>query len=63
MRDKLTDYLATHFPPNTSRAPKLVSGPAQITFKEWVMPTLGQRSRDPMQAPTARSGGPGSSAI
>ncbi len=27
MRDKLTAYLAQHFPPNTRRAPKLVSGP------------------------------------
>jgi virginiamycin B lyase len=46
----LTEYLATHYPPNTRRAPKLVPGPVQITFKEWVVPTLGQRSRDPAQA-------------
>jgi virginiamycin B lyase len=46
----LTEYLATHFPPNTRRAAKLVSGPVQITFKEWFTPTLGQRSRDPVQA-------------
>jgi virginiamycin B lyase len=51
MQDKLTDYLATHFPPNTRRAPKLVPGPVQITWKEWVNPQLGQRSRDPVQAP------------
>ena len=51
MRDKLTTYLATHFPPNTRRAPTLVSGPVQITWKEWVNPQLGQRSRDPMEAP------------
>jgi virginiamycin B lyase len=50
MRDKLIDYLATNFPPNTRRAPTLVSGPVQITLKEWVMPQLGQRSRDPIQA-------------
>jgi virginiamycin B lyase len=48
--DTLTDYLATNFPPNTKRTPKLVSGPLEITFTEWVMPTLGQRTRDPMQA-------------
>jgi virginiamycin B lyase len=47
----LVDYLAAHFPPNTKRAPTLVSGPVQITFKEWVVPTLGQRSRDPVEAP------------
>jgi virginiamycin B lyase len=46
----LTAYLEKHFPPNTRRAPKLVSGPTEITFTEWVMPTLGQRARDPMQA-------------
>jgi virginiamycin B lyase len=51
MQDKLTDYLATHFPPNTRRAPKLVPGPVQITWKEWVNPQLGQRSRDPVQGP------------
>ena len=54
MRDKLTGYLAAHFPPNTHRAPKLVSGPVQITWKEWVNPQLGQRSRDPMQAADGR---------
>jgi virginiamycin B lyase len=46
----LTDYLAKHFPPNSRRAPKLVPGPNEITFTEWVMPTKGQRTRDPMQA-------------
>lgn len=46
----LIEYLATSFPPNTKRTPKLVSGPNDITFTEWVMPTLGQRSRDPIQA-------------
>ncbi len=46
----ITQYLATHFPPNTRRAPKLIPGNAEITFTEWQTPTLGQRSRDPMQA-------------
>jgi virginiamycin B lyase len=50
-RDRITDYLATHFPPNTKRAPKLIPGEAQITFKDWKTPTLGQRSRDPHEAP------------
>src|SRR3954462_15943729 len=44
-------YLAWHFPPNyNKRAAKLVSGPMEVTFKKWVIPTLGQRSRDPIQA-------------
>ena len=47
---KITQYLATHFHPNTKRSPTLVSGDAQIAFKEWKVPTLGQRSRDPIQA-------------
>ncbi len=51
MRDELARYLAAHFPPNTRRAAKLVPGPRQITFREWVVPTLGQRSRDPVEAP------------
>jgi len=46
----ITQYLAAHFPPNTRRAPRLIPGPAQVSFKEWVVPTLGQRSRDPIQA-------------
>jgi len=49
-QDKIADYLATHFPPNTKRAPKLVAGDAKIAFKEWTVPTLGQRSRDPIEA-------------
>ena len=47
---KITNYLAKHFPPNKKRAPKLIPGDAQISFKEWTVPTLGQRSRDPIQA-------------
>ncbi|HEX6143423.1 MAG TPA: hypothetical protein VFZ01_11945 [Geminicoccaceae bacterium] len=47
---QIIDYLATHFPPNTNRAPDLVPGPLEIAFKEWVVPTLGQRSRDPIEA-------------
>lgn len=48
---QITQYLAAHFPPNTRRAPKLIPGPAQISFRAWVVPTLGQRSRDPVEAP------------
>ena len=49
-QNEITQYLATNFPPNTKRAPKLIPGSTEITFKEWVTPTLGQRSRDPVQA-------------
>jgi virginiamycin B lyase len=50
-RAAVTQYLATHFPPNTKKAAKLIPGPVQITFKEWQTPTLGNRSRDPVQGP------------
>ena len=50
MRDAVTSYLATNFPPNARRAAKLIPGPVQVSFKEWKTPTLGQRSRDPIQA-------------
>ena len=49
-RARLIQYLAAHFPPNDRRAPRLVPGDAQIAFKEWQVPTLGQRSRDPVEA-------------
>ncbi len=49
-QEKITGYLAMHFPPNGKFAAKLVKGDAKISFREWVVPTLGQRSRDPIQA-------------
>jgi virginiamycin B lyase len=49
-QDEIVQYLATHLPPNDRRAPKLMPGEAEIAFKEWRVPTLGQRSRDPVQA-------------
>lgn len=48
---KIAQYLATHFPPNTARAPVLIPGDMQLEFKEWRVPTLGQRARDPVEAP------------
>jgi virginiamycin B lyase len=44
-----TQYLAAHFPEKPGRRPTLVAGPVSVTFKEWMVPTLGQRSRDPLQ--------------
>jgi virginiamycin B lyase len=48
-QDTITQYLATHFPPNSRRAPRLMPGDAEIAFKGWQVPTLGQRSRDPVE--------------
>lgn len=47
--DKIVDYLATHFPPNNRLQPTLVPGPVKISMKEWKVPQLGQRARDPVQ--------------
>jgi len=49
-RETITAYLAEKFPPNNPRPAKIVPGPLKISFKEWVVPTLGQRSRDPIEA-------------
>lgn len=50
-QETISRYLAAHFPENTRRAPKLVPGSARIHFTEWTVPTPGQRSRDPVEAP------------
>ena len=48
--ESIVAYLAEHFPPDTRRSPVLVAGGAHISFKEWKVPTLGQRPRDPIEA-------------
>jgi virginiamycin B lyase len=47
----LSTYLATNFPEKPGRRPSLVTGDAKVKITEWVVPTLGQRSRDPIEAP------------
>lgn len=49
-QDQVTHYLAAHFPPSTERSPTLMPGDTQVEFREWQVPTLGQRARDPIQA-------------
>ena len=44
-------YLAEHYPAQPGRAPVLIDGPVDIDIQEWQAPTLGQRSRDPVEAP------------
>lgn len=44
-------YLAEHFPEDTSRRPNLIAGDVEIDIIEWTVPTLGQRARDPIEAP------------
>jgi virginiamycin B lyase len=49
--ETIVKYLATHFPATDRLKPNLVRGETSITFREWTVPTLGQRARDPVQAP------------
>lgn len=49
--DAIAAYLAEHFPEQPERRPVLVSGDVEIDIQEWMVPTLGQRSRDPVEAP------------
>jgi virginiamycin B lyase len=47
-------YLSKHFPKDVNRQAVLVDGKAQVEFREWVVPTPGQRSRDPIEAPDGK---------
>lgn len=44
---QVATYLAQNFPPSGEHQPVLVPGDEVVTFKEWFVPTLGQRPRDP----------------
>ena len=50
--NEVLDYLAKNYPPGDTnrRAAKVVPGKLQLTWKEYVMTKLGQRTRDPIQA-------------
>ncbi|MBL84100.1 MAG: cytochrome C [Marinobacter sp.] len=48
---RIANYLAQHFPEDPSRRPTLVPGNVDIEITEWTTPTLGQRTRDPIEAP------------
>lgn len=47
----IANYLAEHYPEDVSRRPTLIAGDVEIEIIEWLAPTLGQRVRDPAQAP------------
>ena len=49
--ETIEKYLAMHFPATTQLKPNLIRGETSITLREWTVPTLGQRARDPVQAP------------
>ena len=49
--DIIARYLAKHFQSKPELYPTLVAGPVEIEIEEWMVPTLGQRSRDPVETP------------
>ena len=49
--DIIARYLTEHFKSKPELYPTLVPGPVNIEIEEWMVPTLGQRSRDPIEAP------------
>ena len=49
---EILDYLAAHYPPSHNPRPStIVAGPLNVSFQEWFTPQLGQRARDPVEAP------------
>ncbi len=49
--ETVAKYLATNFPERPGHRPTLVPGEHVIEIEEWIMPTLGQRTRDPIEGP------------
>ena len=48
--DVITAYLAAHFPTKPAPEAVLIAGPATVSFKEWLVPSLGSRPHDPLAA-------------
>ena len=46
----ISSYLATHFPVKPGPDAVIVPGQASANFREWLLPTLGQRPYDPLAA-------------
>ena len=44
----LVTYLAENFPEKAKPEGAIVPGPAQVTFREWALPTPGSRPHDPL---------------
>jgi virginiamycin B lyase len=49
--ETISAYLATNYPEKPGSRPTLVPGDTKIKITEWIVPTLGQRSRDPIEGP------------
>ena len=48
--DTIAAYLAKNFPPKPAPEAVVIAGPATVSFKEWLVPTLGSRPHDPLAA-------------
>ncbi len=49
--DTIAGYLTTAFPDQPRPKPMLIPGPVTVSFKEWVVPSLGSRPHDPEPGP------------
>jgi virginiamycin B lyase len=49
--DTIGEYLTKAFPDQPRPQPVLISGPVTVSFKEWVVPSLGSRPHDPEPGP------------
>jgi virginiamycin B lyase len=47
----VADYLAKNFPEKPRPAAVILPGPAQVSIKEWIVPSLGSRPHDPLATP------------
>jgi virginiamycin B lyase len=43
-------YLAANFPPRPAPEAVVIPGPVAVSFKEWIVPSLGSRPHDPLAA-------------
>ena len=46
----MSQYLATNFPVKPAPEAVVIPGTANVSFKEWLVPTLGSRPHDPLAA-------------
>ena len=44
----VTDYLAKSFPEGNVPKAVIIPGPVKVSFKEWLLPTVGSRPHDPL---------------
>jgi virginiamycin B lyase len=50
VKPQMMEYLGSHFPRTPGGEPVVVPGSANVSIREWVVPTLGSRPHDPLAA-------------